>query len=71
MCICTEQWIRRTDMLSVTVVLWTREIRAQVYKSIQEYIQLHFTIEYAPLIICMSLLWLKLFRCVKTIETLF
>jgi hypothetical protein len=37
MVICTEQWIRRIDMLGVTGVLWTREIRAHLYKLIQEY----------------------------------
>jgi hypothetical protein len=34
-------------------------------------IYLHFTIKYVPLINCMSLLWLKLFRSVRIIETLF
>ena len=36
MCICTEQWTGRIDVFSVRGVLWTREIRAHVYKPMQE-----------------------------------
>jgi hypothetical protein len=36
MCTCTEQWIWRIGMFSVTGVLWTREIKANVYKATQE-----------------------------------
>ena len=45
MCICTEQWIRRTGMFSVTGVLWTREFGAHVHKPLLEYtIAFHYKI---------------------------